>query len=509
MATTQELQDKRKNLLAKIAKAGGKDKAKGLAKELSSLDAEIRTSRGGGEGAGDTIKLDKSEQKVVKGVQGGQNMANVLGLDKPLSRLDTNTPEDQKSFIDAIRQLSDPSSPAFVGNRNDEEKQGLADLRKLSEDAQGDDPLETKSLAALEDIMSRAGIRSQEQTDLMARLKTDSETRGSRTQEMTDNLAGLKSKAATAGNRSQEMQETLALMKSGLAGLSAPENQAMREQAQREVDRKTQSAIEDVRNAARSSGMRGGSVKAGERNARRDGMLGQADLEQKSMLANIDIQDSRRKAYGDQLSGVEGDEFDRGRLSGLDYSDALGGAEGDENARYSDSINAFRNQLSGLEATEFNQRADATSNYATGANNIVGNRFARRSSAADAYSGRANQLGNSERERVRMALGDYGGALNNRDNYFLDTAKVNMGQERTERAAAIQSSFGLAGLSETERARRRALNQNKRRGKGDGRTSATGTNGAAATDPNQFGGFASQRDKDYYDSINSIYNGGG
>ena len=493
MATLEELQAKRKDLLAKIAKAGGKDKAKGLAKELSTLDGEIRTSRGG---ADTSIKLDKSQEKVLKGVQGGQDMANILGLDKPLSRIDTNTPEDRQKLIEAIRQMSDPSSPAFVGNRSEEEKRGLADLRALSEQAQGDDPLETKSLAALEDIMGRAGVRSQEQTDLMARLKSDSETRGNRTAEMTDNLASLKARAATAGNRSQEMQETLALMKQGLAGLSAPENQAMREQAQREVTRKQQAAIEDVRNAARSSGMRGGSVKAGERNARRDGMMAQADLEQKGLLANIDIQDSRRKAYGDQLSSVEGDEFDRGRLSGMDYSDALGGAERDENARYSDSINAFRNQLSGVEANEFNQRADAAANYSTGANSIVGNRFARRSSAADAYSGRANQLGNAERERVRMALGDFGGALSDRDNYFRSAVEANMGQERTERAADIQSSFGLAGLTENERARRRALRGDRRRGQGDGRNSG----GTTTTDPNQFGGFPSQREKDLYDA---------
>ena len=505
MATLEELQAKRKELLAKIAKAGGKDKAKGLAKELSTLDGQIRTSRGaapGGEAA--PIQLDKSQEKVVKGVQGGQQMSNILGLDKPLSRLDTNTPEDRQRLIESIKQLSDPSSPAFVGNRSQEEKDSLGTLDKLSQDAQGDDPLETKALAALEASMGSAGVRTQEQTDLMARLKSDSETRGQRTGEMTDNLAALKAKAATAGNRSQEMADTLALMKQGLAGLSAPENQAMREQAQREVDRKQQAAIESVQNAARSTGMRGGSVRAGERNARRDGMMAQADLEQKGLLANIDIQDKRRTAYGDQLSGVENDEFDRGRLSGLDYADALGGAERDENARYSDSINAFRNQLSGVEANEADQRMRATDAYASTATNTAANRFARRTSAADAYSGRVNQLGNAERERTRNALGDYGNALSERDNYFRSAAEANMGQERTEKAAGIQSAFGLAGLTEVERARRRANAANKRRGRGDGRTS-----GAPATDPNQFGGFASAADQEYYNSVNSIMSGAG
>lgn len=447
------------------------------------------------------IKLDRAEKTVKKNVEGGQNLANLLGLTKPLSRISTEIPEDQKAFIEAIKSLSDPSSEAFVGKRSGEEKAALENLRGLMDSSKEQTPEETRALGALEDLMGRAGTRSEAMSGLLSRLEGDSRTRGERSAETADILSQLRGRVATAGNRSQDMQDTLSLMKQGLAGLSAPENQALREQGQREVDRKYQLAVEDLQNTARRSGM-GSAARAGMRNARRDAMGAQADLEQKNLLANIDVQDRRRKDYANTLGNQEQMEFDRASGALRDYGAGVGDAESRENQRYADALSLFSNQLRGVESDEFGQRSDAARNFASGVSDFTNSRWSRMNNASANYANTVNQLGQNERERVRGAMGDYGNALEGRNSYFMDATQTNLGQERTDRAAEVQGALGLAGLSETERARKRALRQNKRRG-GDGRNSGMAQ---GAPQQGQYGGFNSQADQEYYNAIASAYN---
>lgn len=401
----------------------------------------------------DTVKLSKDAKSVLKNTKEGQALTNLLGIDKPLSTIGTELPEDQKAYIEAVKSLTDPSSASFVGKRSDEEKGALAGLQDLVNKSSQRTPEEQKALSSLEGILSAAGQRSAETSDLLSQMKN---------------------RVATAGNRSAEMQDTLNLMKSGLAGLNAQENQALREQAQKEVDRKYQSAIEDFQNQSRLSGM-GGASRAGLRNARRDALGAQADLEQKNLLNNVNIQDQRRQAY----------------------ANTLGSQETSENQRYMDAINAYRNQLSGTEQNEFNQRALASQNYASGVNDFTNNLFNRQSTAANNYAGQVNTLGQNERARVTQALGNYGNALTDRNNYFLDTTKTNLGQERTDRAALTAAALGFAGLTESQRAKRKA-NAKK---SGDGRTNPNGAN----ANTGQYGGFPGQAEQDLYNSFKSIY----
>ena len=404
------------------------------------------------ESSGKSIKLDKAEDKVLKDVQGGQGINNILGFDKPLSRISTETPQDQQAFIESIRQLADPSSAAFVGKRSDEEKGAVSNLQKLMGEAGTQTPEEARALQALQGTLDSAGVRSGDMTEL---------------------LGGMKEKVATAGQRSAEMQSTLDLMKQGLAGLNAPENQALREQAQREVDRKYKAAVEALQNTARTTGM-SGAAKAGARNARREAMGAQADMEQKNLLANIDIQDKRRN----------------------DYAGTTMDAEAAENLRYRQAVDGYRDQLSGVESEEFRQKADASANYASGVNDYTANRFGRMNTATNNYANTVGQYGNNERARVNEAMGNYGGALNDRNAQFMDATKVNLGQERTDRAAQVQGALGFAGLSETERARKRALRANKRRGGSNNGTGNTTQQPAAPA-------YSAQ---DYINEVSSIYN---
>lgn len=432
-------------------KAGGK---KAEDKKADGKKTDAKTDAPAGE-AKKEVKLDKAEKKVLKDVEGGKAVTNQLGFDKPLSRVSTDTPDDQKAYIEAVKALTDPSSAAFVGKRSDEEKGAVAQLQKMMTESGQQSPEERAALDSLKGVLDNAGVRSQETTDL---------------------LGGMKDRVATAGQRSAEMKETLDLMKGGLAGLNAPENQALREQAQKEVDRKYQAAVEDFQNQSRLSGM-GGAARAGMRNARRDAMGAQADLEQKNLLANIDVQDKRREAYAKTLSGEEAAE----------------------DKRYRDAVDAYRDQLSGTEREEFDQKARASANYATGVNDYTSNRFNRMNTATNNYANTVGQYGTNERARVNEALGNYGSALNDRNTQFMDATKVNLGQERTDRAAQVQSALGFAGLSETERARKRALRQNKRRGGGDGRVNPNGA-GSTGTQP------AYSADQ-YYNDVAGLING--
>ncbi len=400
------------------------------------------------------IRLDKAQNSVLKGVRGGQDIANVLGLDAPLSRVSTDIPEDQQRLIASIRELSDPTSAAFVGRRSGEESAAVDRLRGL---------------------MDSAGVRSSEASSLIDRLRSDSETRGQRTQEMADNLANLKDRAARAGQRSEEMKSILGMMQSGLAGLNSQENQALREQAQREVDRKLTSALDSVRSAARTGGLKGGASRAAERNARRDAMMAQADMEQKNLLSNVELQDKRRMDYAGTLGDAETNEFNQGRLSNLDYSNSLTGAESTENQRYADAINAYAGTLTNMEDNEFGQKQSATRDYA----------------------GTVGSLNNNERERTRNALSDLSGAYADRNAQAMRATELNLGQERADKAGKIQSSFGLAGLTEAERARRRALRGNKQR-------SGNNSGSTATTTPGQFGGFNSAQDQEYYNTVSGI-----
>lgn len=498
MASISELQNKREALLKQIKAKGGKDSAPNLAKRLRELDDQIKSTRGDEDTKDPSQGLTKAEEKIRKGVEGGKNLSNSLGFDKPLSQLGTDIPEDQKALIESLRQLGDPSSEAFVGKRGQQESDALNTLKGISDEAGSTSPEETLALDSLKSLMSGAGQRSKETSDLLGSLGGDFAKAGERSADTTDIISQAKARAATAGNRSTEMQETLRLMEQGLAGLNATENQALREQGQREVDRKFQSAVDGLQNAARTTGLKS-SLRAGTRNARKDAMMAQGDLEQKNLLANVDVKRNAKLDYSDLLGKQEQSEFNRGDTAFNTYGNLVGDAETREGNRRIGAGNVYANALGGAEANEFDQRNRTTNAYAGAVNDFTASRFNRRTNAADAYSGRVNDLANNERGRVNDALGNYGNSIADRNAFFLDSSKVNLGQERADRAAQIQSSLGLAGLAENETARQRALRQGKRKSKkGDGRVAGQTS---TLADPNQFGGFRSAADQEYYNSV--------
>jgi len=117
--------------------------------------------------------------------------------------------------------------------------------------------------------------------------------------------------AAFAGKRSEQLKSLLGMMEGGLAGLNATENQALREQAVGEINRNSELARQNVQNQLARSNVRGAAAARLAGNVDRDRGNQIADFEQKNLIDNIGIQDSRRAAYGNQLTGAEADEWTR------------------------------------------------------------------------------------------------------------------------------------------------------------------------------------------------------
>lgn len=186
-------------------------------------------------------------------------------------------------------------------------------------------------------------------------------TRVGRSKDISGALDDYRARAAEAGRRSQEMSDTIALMKQGLAGLSATENQALRETAAREVDRQFQSAQRNLANAqARSQiGSAAAAAQVGSLGSQRG--AAQSQMEQDLLVKNIDIQDKRRGAYANLLGGQEEAEFGRGRMARADYVNLLGGQEEAEFVRGTktreDLLNAQKVNLA-------QQRAEQAANLA-------------------------------------------------------------------------------------------------------------------------------------------------
>jgi hypothetical protein len=126
---------------------------------------------------------------------------------------------------------------------------------------------------------------------------------------------------AFAGQRSDEMKGIIEMMKNGLAGLNSQENQAIREQGQREVDRQYANTVRDLGRAQRRGNVLGAASAAQTLNAGRQRSEQQSQLEQDLQVRNIDVQDRRRGDFANVLGGQEQQEFGRAAQARNEFYD--------------------------------------------------------------------------------------------------------------------------------------------------------------------------------------------
>lgn len=176
---------------------------------------------------------------------------------------------------------------------------------------------------------------------------------GNRSDETKWSIEALQKQVENSGKRSEEMKKVLGLMEQGLAGLSSQENQALREQAAREVDREYQNAVRQLSQAQAKRNVFGASATAQMRNLNKDRMDTQSKMEQDLLVKNIDIQDRRRGEYAQTLGGQEQSEWQRTADSLTAYGQGTQQAEADEWSRAMDA----RNELNDVRKTNLDQEA--------------------------------------------------------------------------------------------------------------------------------------------------------
>lgn len=153
---------------------------------------------------------------------------------------------------------------------------------------------------------------------------------GYTTPEMQGLLSSYKDIASrySTGGRSSDTQDYLNRMKSMMAGYSAPEYQAMREQAQRGIDTQYQTGLAQQRVSQARGGVRGASATAQQQNLDRLRLGQQQQLEQDLFVRGADEMRRATEAYGGALRGAEADEYGRMTDTRNAYATALAGQEG-------------------------------------------------------------------------------------------------------------------------------------------------------------------------------------
>jgi len=318
-------------------------------------------------------KLSKSGKKTQKEFNEASRVATKTGMVAPLERVQTEANPETQDYLNSLIARSDPTSRGFAGRRSEEAASGI----------QGqDDAIGTSS-------------------------------------EMKVALEGLRS----TQERTAETDKILKTMEGGLAGLSAAENTAIREGAQRQSQSALKTALANVQQTAARSGARGFSQSANMANVNRQFGLDTRAAEQDLLVKNIDIQDSRRRDYASTAAGAEQREADRRDK----YTNALGT---EEDSRFKRG-NIYLDSLRGLEKDE-NDRT-------LGSQELTG----RALSGQDALTAKGREFnalqGNSEQGAKSAAIAGIADYQNTRD----------MGRKQLKLLQGNKSSSSSSSSGET------------------------------------------------------------
>lgn len=175
--------------------------------------------------------------------------------------------------------------------------------------------------------------------------------------EVSDYLAQQRAMAAFYGpggqQRSAEMQDYMARQKAGLEGYTAPEMTAMREQMGRANDAAyANQRAQAMQNQARS-GVRGASANAQLMSLARAKAGQDSQLNQDLMIKNADEKQRRLSAYGQELGGLENNEFNRAQSAIGAYGQAAQNASNDRLGRQQFNLGQAEKEKAGYLGTLF------------------------------------------------------------------------------------------------------------------------------------------------------------
>ena len=170
----------------------------------------------------------------------------------------------------------------------------------------------------------------------------------------TQNLINQQSAFATqAAQRSPEMAAAITRAEQGLGGLNAAENDALRAQAFQSLDRQFQAGNRALARAQGRSGVQGAAATGQFRDLARERLGATQGLERDILLQNIAIQDQRRNALANLISGTEAAEFGRGQQSLGQLQALTQAAQASEQAREQFNLGQQANLLAGQQGLFF------------------------------------------------------------------------------------------------------------------------------------------------------------
>lgn len=153
--------------------------------------------------------------------------------------------------------------------------------------------------------------------------------------------------------RSAEQQDIVARRKAGLEGYTSEELQGQREAANRESYDAYKGRLGELTSRQASSGFSGPAQAGAQAFLERDLARGLARSEQDLFIKNADERQKRLGEYGDVVSGLESEEYNRRRGTLQDYEGYLSKAREDELTRRQENLDRIAAENAGKVSTYF------------------------------------------------------------------------------------------------------------------------------------------------------------
>lgn len=422
---TQEQRQKYNRLLATKGKqAADEFKSKVTASDdPAPKDPKPKKKGGGG--------LPPEDKKFLKELKNTKKVGEKAGL--------TGNPDLIES--PAVDALTDPNNPAFIGAPSEAERKSRDDLQKgvdaltnpdgtpkISQPAQ-------EGLDALKDLMEKVGLQSPEMADFIKKLSDNYDTAGERPEDVKAALEMAKNNVEAAGKEDPRLTNLFSVMEKGLMGLSAPENQAMRESMTREIQGDYVAKQRKLNDVLARSRVTGGAALSAMNKNDKDNSDRLAKAEQDLLLKNIDIQDKRRGEYGDALMTNDANLKTAKNAAVLGYTTALNQATANESDAKAKAGTLLSTTLTNDEQTRLNAKVSATGNFGNAQVQASANAQEAQARAREAA---AKYIQDGDYHRAELLLKSVG--------LSLDVEKYNQDKKTADKTAVVSLYTGKKGI---------------------------------------------------------------
>lgn len=195
---------------------------------------------------------------------------------------------------------------------------------------------------------------SSQETDALARLKEIAGSAGSQSQDVTDLLTRLKGTADQSGQLTSLEEEALGVARGALAGLSAPQIQALREAAHEKIAASFQQQARQLAKVQAAGGTYGAVAGAQQRLLGRDAVQQNRNLERDLLIQDIQEKDAARQQFVNLATATQGARDSRTNNSNSMLSSTV---LGDQNNRLNAQNQAGSNYANFAGATGNAQRS--------------------------------------------------------------------------------------------------------------------------------------------------------